>query len=76
MNDWKNWLKGLVAAMIGGSAQIATGFAMGVDPHKILAMAGVAAVTSAGHYLQQSPLPTSKLVVSETTTQTVETKKE
>jgi hypothetical protein len=58
--NWQAWLKGLVAAMIGGAAQTATGFAVGVEPGKILAMALAAAVTNAGHYLVQSPLPASK----------------
>jgi len=74
--NWQAWLKGLVAAMIGGAAQTITGFAIGVEPEKIAAMALAAAVTNAGHYLQQSPLPASKITVSETTTSTVETKKE
>jgi hypothetical protein len=76
MSDWKTWFRGLVAAVIGGTAQVATGFAVGVDPHKLIAMAGVAAITNAGHYLSQSPLPATRVTVSETTTQTVETKKE
>lgn len=74
--NWQAWLKGLIAAMIGGAAQVATGFAVGVEPEKILAMAMASAVTNAGHYLVQSPLPATRVTVSETTTQTVETKKE
>jgi hypothetical protein len=75
MSDWRNWFRGLVAAMIGGAAQVVAGFAVGIDPRKILAMAGVAAITNAAHYLQQSPLPVTTVTVKSTEIETVEVKK-
>lgn len=61
--DWKKWLKGLAAAVIGGVANTVT--VMIVDPvafnlsdiGKLLQVAAVSAIVSAGLYLKQSPLP-------------------
>lgn len=62
--DWQLWLKGLIAAVIGGAANAVT--VMIVDPaafnfsdggHKLLTFAGVSALISAALYLKQSPLP-------------------
>ena len=62
--DWQLWLKGLIAAAIGGAANAVV--AMIVDPAafnfaeggtKLLTFAGVSALISAALYLKQSPLP-------------------
>jgi hypothetical protein len=62
--EWQIWLKGLVAAIIGGAANAVT--VMIVDPaafnfsdggRKLLTFAGVSALISAALYLKQSPLP-------------------
>lgn len=61
---WQMWLKGLIAAIIGGGANAVT--VMIVDPAafnfgdggaKLLSFAGVSALISAALYLKQSPLP-------------------
>jgi hypothetical protein len=66
MGDWKVWLKGLIAAVIGGIANSIT--LMITDPlnynlqdpvqrTKLLWFAVVSAIISAALYLKQSPLP-------------------
>lgn len=62
--DWGMWLKGLIAAAIGGAANAVT--VMIVDPvafnlqdggKKLAMVALVSAIVSAALYLKQSPLP-------------------
>ncbi|HWR49906.1 MAG TPA: hypothetical protein VN428_02295 [Bryobacteraceae bacterium] len=67
--NWKNWLHGFGAAVIGGSATAAGGalgaMAAGVDVFaplfwKIVAGAAIfGGITNAAAYLKQSPLPSS-----------------
>lgn len=61
--NWKPWLHGLGAAVIGGAASTIT--VMIIDPTtfnvhqlgKVAAVAGVSAILNAAAYLKQSPLP-------------------
>lgn len=62
--DWKVWVKGLAAAVIGGAANAVTLFI--VDPSaftfadggkKLLSFVAVNAVVALALYLKQSPLP-------------------
>ena len=62
--NWKSWLKGLIAAVVGGAAN--TGAAVIVAPEtfnfgtglgKLLSMIGAGAIIALLHYLQQSPVP-------------------
>jgi len=64
IRDYRIWLRGLVAAAIGGGANAVT--AMIVDPAtfniatgmtEVGQMAAVSAAVSAALYLKQSPLP-------------------
>jgi hypothetical protein len=64
LKDYRIWLRGLVAAAIGGAASSVT--AMIVDPAtfniatglpQVGQMAAVSAAVSAALYLKQSPLP-------------------
>jgi len=72
MNDWRVWLKGLLAAIISGSANgVVTAYSLlGIDSehfnlntglHNVLQVAGSVAVISgflgAAMYLRQSPVP-------------------
>jgi hypothetical protein len=65
--DWRNWVKGIIAAGIGGGANAIT--LVLVDPlsfnlqegfKKLLMVAGVSALTAIGLYLKQSPIPQEK----------------
>lgn len=76
MNDWKSWLHGLGAAIIGGGASVFVGFVSGASWTLTGKMAATAAVVNAAAYLKQSPLPAEKLTKTETTSTTVEVKKE
>lgn len=64
MNDWRVWLKGLFAAVIGGCANSIT--MLIVDPMNfnlqaglgnLATVAGTSALVSAAMYLKASPLP-------------------
>lgn len=64
MDTWIHWLKGLVAAIIGGAANSVT--LIIVDPvtfnlqaglKNVLAVCATSAILSAAMYLKQSPLP-------------------
>jgi hypothetical protein len=67
MGDWKVWVKGVVAALIGGGAsalaaalgapEMLTG-AHGTGP-SLLRVSAVGAALSAAAYLKKSPLPTA-----------------
>jgi len=65
MLSWKIWVKGIVAAVIGGSASAIAaavtepGIANGTRASwvALLRMSAVAAVLNAAAYLKQSPLP-------------------
>jgi len=61
---WKNWIYGLVSAIIGGAANSIV--VMAIDPlqfnftdgiGKLGTVAAVSAIISAAMYLKQSPLP-------------------
>ncbi len=67
MGDWKVWVKGAVAAVIGGGAS-ALGVALGAPEMltgthgnglALLRMSAVGAALSAAAYLKKSPLPTA-----------------
>lgn len=62
--NWKNWLRGLIAAAINGGATAIT--TMVVSPSefnledglsKVLAVAAISAILGVATYLKQSPLP-------------------
>lgn len=64
MKNWRNWLKGLVSAVIGAFANGIT--VMIVDPTTfnlaegmgaVLTVGVVSAIIAAAMYLKQSPLP-------------------
>ncbi len=64
MKNWKNWLRGLISAVIGGAANSIT--VMIVDPQsfnmedglgKVGSVALISAVIAAAMYLKKSPLP-------------------
>ncbi len=72
MNNWRTWIKGMLAAGIAGGANgVITGFAaVGIDPEHFnlqaglrstLTIAGISALMSAiigvAAYLKQSPVP-------------------
>ena len=66
MKNWKVWLKGLIAAAIGGAANSITtmvvapdqfNFQSGID--KLASVAAVSALVSMAMYLKASPLPGS-----------------
>ena len=68
---WQTWLKGLVAAIIGGAANAVTtiivapetfNFQAGLS--KLGAVAGASALVSAAMYLKQSPVPTEDKVTA------------
>lgn len=63
--NWQAWIKGLIAAIIGGAANAVT--IMIVDPanfnfqdggRKLATFAAVSALVSGALYLKQSPFPT------------------
>jgi len=65
--NWRNWLRGLLAAAIGGAANATT--LMVVDPLQFNFNTGmsalwkvslVSAVLNAAFYLKQSPIPPSE----------------
>jgi hypothetical protein len=79
MNDWKNWLHGLVGAVIGSAASVASGFAVGISWQKLGQQALVSAVVGAGLYLTKSPIWSSTTTATLTQTpqsSTLEFKKE
>jgi len=54
---WKVWLKGLVAAAVGGAAACLGGWTGGIDDPGQLAMAALGgAVSGAALYLSKSPI--------------------
>ena len=65
MTNWKSWLKGLLAALIGGASNAVT--AMWADPTvfnmtsaglvALGKLAAAGAILSAFMYLKQSPVP-------------------
>lgn len=71
MSDWQNWLKGLVAAIIGGVSNsvllviadpLTFNFNEGLS--RVLTVAGTTAIISAAMYLKQSPLPKALLALA------------
>jgi type IV secretory pathway TrbL component len=61
MGDWKVWVKGIAAAVIGGAAS-AFAAALGTpavlsDTRSLLRTSVVGAALSAAAYLKKSPLP-------------------
>jgi type IV secretory pathway TrbL component len=63
MGDWKVWVKGIAAAVIGGAAS-ALAAALGAPgllsgTRSLLRMSVVGAALSAAAYLKKSPLPTA-----------------
>lgn len=67
MGNWKVWVKGVVAAVIGGGAS-ALAVALGApemltgthgNGWPLLRMSAVGAMLSAAAYLKKSPLPTA-----------------
>ena len=71
--DWRNWVRGLAAAVIGGGANAVT--LMVVDPLKFNFADGlvslwkvtlVSALLNAAFYLKQSPIPPREHVVDDT----------
>ncbi len=65
MKNWDVWLKGLIAAVIGGASNSI--LLVVVDPMtynlstglgKLGTVAGTSAIVAAAMYLKQSPLPT------------------
>lgn len=64
MNKWTHWLKGLVAAVIGGASNSITliivnpeHFNLQAGLKNLLTVAGTSAILSAAMYLKKSPLP-------------------
>lgn len=65
MNNWKTWLKGLLAAVIGGASNAVTAMwadpsTFNMTPEGLIAvgkLAGAGALLSAFMYLKQSPVP-------------------
>ena len=64
LTDWRTWLRGLAAAVIGGAANAVT--LMVVDPTQfnfdsglpaLWKVAAVSAILNAAFYLKQSPIP-------------------
>lgn len=64
LTDWRTWLRGLIGASIGGSANAIT--LLVVDPMKfnladgwknLLSAVVISGVVSAALYLKQSPVP-------------------
>ena len=67
MYNWRNWLKGLISAAIGGAATAIT--LMGIEPTsfnlqegigKLGTVALVNAIISVAMYLKKSPLPSKE----------------
>lgn len=65
LKDWRNWLKGLIAAGISGGANAVTvaivdpiNFNLSEGLPKLLSVAGVSAIVGVALYLKQSPIPT------------------
>lgn len=67
MSDWKNWLRGLVAALVGGASNAVTAMwadptTFNMSPEGLVALgklAGAGALLAAFMYLKQSPIPKS-----------------
>ena len=64
MNNFSVWVKGLVAAVVGGAANAVTTVIVAPDTFnfqgglgKLGAVAGASALVSAAMYLKQSPVP-------------------
>jgi uncharacterized membrane protein YeaQ/YmgE (transglycosylase-associated protein family) len=79
MGDWRNWLHGLVGAVIGSAASVASGFAVGISWQKLGQQALVSAVVGAGLYLTKSPIWSTTTTATLTQTpgsSTLEVKKE
>lgn len=64
ITDWRTWLRGLGAAVIGGAANAITllvvdpasfNFDAGID--RLWKVATVSAILAAAFYLKQSPIP-------------------
>ena len=56
MNDWRNWLHGLIGAFIGSAASVVSGIAVGITWQKLGQQALVSGVVGAALYLKQSPI--------------------
>ena len=77
--DFRHWIRGLVAAVIGGGANAVTVIIL--DPINFNLFQGgatklgmatlVSAIVSAALYLKQSPLPAESVTVETTRTETV-----
>ena len=70
--NWKSWLKGLIAAVVGGATG-AIGMVI-VDPltynlqdgwHKLGWVMIIMGLVSAGMYLKQSPLPDNGTILAQ-----------
>lgn len=62
--DWMIWLKGLIAAVVGGVANTVTlmiadplTFNLGEGFDKLVTVAATSAIVSAAMYLAKSPIP-------------------
>lgn len=84
MNNLKGWIHGLGAAFIAAAATSITGTAAaalttGINPTELKKI-GIAAVVSGGisaaAYLRQSPLPALTVTTTQTTSNTLEVKKD
>ena len=65
--DWRNWIKGLIAAGISGCANAITvtivdpeNFNLSDGCNKLVSVAVVSAIVGVAMYLKQSPLPNEK----------------
>jgi hypothetical protein len=57
MKSWKVWIHGLLAAAVSGVGTGLMGWAVGITQKQMVAMTGIAVVTTVGAYLKQSPIP-------------------
>ena len=64
MKNWKNWLRGLISAGIGGGSTAITTMVVAPETFnieeglsKLLTVAGISAIVSVANYLKSSPLP-------------------
>jgi len=64
IKDWRTWVQGLLAAVIGGGANAITllivdpaGFNFDAGIDRLWKVALVSAILSAAFYLKQSPIP-------------------
>lgn len=70
MFDWRNWVRGLIGAVIGGGANAVT--VLIIDPLKfnlqegwknLLSFTFISALVSAALYLKQNPVPKEEDIV-------------